>query len=313
MNKYKPLFLFLFGFFIISFIIYNRLIRERLPRSITSNINTKVFILYFVVFLCMATLFLVSFIKYKNYLFYKENNTKSKINDFIYKIYKSKKNPLHFYNDSLLFLDAVIKNNIPMYDNYRTWADFIMLVIGKGLQKYSKYTIKTLCFMRILPQSIVCFALLYDAYNHKFFLFYKTLWILILPMAVRYLSYSLDIFVEKNIQELDKILSLKVIEAKDYNENLSLDDFENITVHEWFELTQISEQDQYICYNSLKDDTECPEQALELMVDAMNDFFTIKSYIKHFELYKDALELPFNCIKYFCYSSCWTYIIYLSW
>lgn len=318
MNNFSPL----LGSFILSYIIYRRLFKARLPKEICYTDDLTLVFLNCLVLISSIVILLVTIYNY--YKIITNNNYKPITNRLMIKLqmlYNHPNNPLHFWTNSLIALDIAIKNKIPYYDQNRDYLDIILIFISKYFCKYQRMSINILLLINILMQSIVVACFFTDiVINHKFFYFYKVLWLLIFPLIISYLLYSIKVFININLASLDDILTLRIIKSSNYTKDSFPNEFILVTISEWMEISKSSKENEFLCINTLSEDFliknphhDHANQAviLEYCVDSLNTFFKISSFLISYEKKKNMILLPFNIIKYSFYSYCWTYIIYL--
>src|SRR6266699_554359 len=177
------LFLLTIGVLIISWIIWARLLRERLPRDIPFNLSEIG--LYILLVLCCIYLYIVIkllkpsvpqpiFEDIRNYIFL-----------------------------PLTTLDETIKNNKYIKLIH---LSFIRMLINK-LNIYNNNKVVKLSifvFFRIIPRIILVITLCIDTfYFSQLFYLYKIIWIGIFPLLHRYIKYSLKYAQEKYTKELE--------------------------------------------------------------------------------------------------------------
>lgn len=318
MNK----FLSILGSFIVTFIIYNRLFKLRIPRELSHTDNLYVICLNIEILIISSTLLFANLYLY--YKYFTGNTEQKPVHPIIQKLqqlYNNPKNPIHLWTNSLIAFDMMIKNQIPFYDEHKDYLMVFFTFIGKLFCKHSKTSIFCLLFIIILVQSIVLTSFFIDViFFHKFYYFYKILWLLLIPVIISYLLYSLKIFVNTNLESLEEILCLKIIKTDDYDPNNPSSGFEPITLVQWRELSVSSKKGEFLCLNTFSDayllrnfnvDAKDLEAALQYCVDSLNEFYCIASFLDLYNLKKMALILPFNIIKYLVYTYCWAYILFL--
>jgi hypothetical protein len=169
------------GFLIVSFMIYFRLIREKLPTTLLKEFSymEKGF------FLCMAILFLGLTIYYL-YLSYLQITNKSlKIkNTTLFTISQ-------FYWKCLLAFDDFIKHTL-----FVKYLPDLLVKVQDKLNNYfvklksSKYLIIYI-IVDILPKCIVLFCFFIDVYYYQFNLIYKSIWLLLIPLTLKYILFTL--------------------------------------------------------------------------------------------------------------------------
>jgi hypothetical protein len=183
------------GIIIVSFILWNRLMRIRLPKDIPMNLSIWSYILYIGLTLIFLWLILIS-------IYHMVSKTKESISMFssITKLY---------YN-SLYALD-----NTLTYIKTRT-IDKYQIRFVQFCNKYiQNYTIIYLTF-NMTPKIVVAVVFLIDTfYYNKISNFYKFLPLLLLPLLVRYLLYYYKNVFEKECQDLNKRISIYCYDIMD--------------------------------------------------------------------------------------------------
>lgn len=305
----------LLGFFILSYLLYRRLLIVRLPRDILPA--RDLFIIGVNAFLCIST-FVIACVYLYTFFTHPSNKEKT-VNPFLKKIierYRSKWNPILLIQNSLLALDIYIKNNSPMYDENRDYVDLIVIFISKIICKYQRIFLFLFIFIPIFFQSIVTISFCFDVLiNKKFYYFYKTLWLLIFPLIATYILHSIRALVDTNLKSLENVLTLRVVLACEYEVHKMRAPIFKVSVQDWKDIAANTPAGSYLCMNSLsqefienKDDLD-HIATLNYCVDSMNEYFIIYKFLDAFALLKNKYQLPFNIIKYFTYSFCWGYIV----
>ena len=94
----------------------------------------------------------------------------------------------------------VIKNNLPWYDANKDYNDLVFSKIAQVFCNYPRVSKGTLFCIIVLCPGTVCSALLIDVLViNKFYYFYKTLWLIIFPMIISYILYSIQTLVTTNL------------------------------------------------------------------------------------------------------------------
>lgn len=313
----KNKFLLFSGVIILSAILYNRLFRIRLPRNINTFIDSPYYILYiiiligFIIMLCSTVLQL--------YMFLLNIDKKSSI--FISKIkliVDHKYNPITIISKSLILLDAFIKNLSPNYNDIYSYIDIVIIKIARFLLETNTKIIYTLFILRITPQLIVCFCFIRDILFHQEFnSFYKSLIVLILPLLLQYIQYSIKMLVDTNLEDLDDSLDIRILPSHQYTKETSFEDYQRISIYDWRDICLSPEKEDYICYNNLSqktldeinNDTLIGKHILGKGVSFMSTLFELYNYSYKFDEYKFIIETPINITKYTIYIIGWSYII----
>lgn len=306
-----------FGFFILLFIIYRRLFKIQLPREI---IPTEDIILVSInIILCISTFILacVNIYMYIKFILKKhETPIKNKILQKMIKIFQSKWNPLIIWNTSLHELDVYIKNNIPYYDEHRDYLDVMLIFMGNFFCKFEKSVLYILILIHILCQSIVLFAFFIDIFIFsKLYYFYRCLWLLIFPLILKYIIYSIKTLLDTNINSLEDVLVLKVVLTTEYVKYQLKASFFQVSIADWKNITLNTPKNSYLCLNTLSDTfiQNKPlldhESTLKYCVNSMEEFFLIYGFIDEYALLKKKIILPFDVIKSILYCICWGTIV----
>lgn len=99
------------------------------------------------------------------------------------------------------------------------------------MEKYSRYSINLALSIIVLCQSIVITAFIFDiCYLDKFCYFYKYCWLLIFPLIIRYIIYSIDIYAKVNLESLNHYIYVHVIDNKDLEQPFVLENTPRITL-----------------------------------------------------------------------------------
>ena len=117
--------LLLIGFFMVSFILYNRLFRIRLPKSFLEIYNSPYYNVYILIVISFILLLCLTIIQLYKYLL----NIPVKTNFFIgiFKYWMEHPyNPIQIISKSMISLDAFLKNQMPIYDDHYSYSDFII-------------------------------------------------------------------------------------------------------------------------------------------------------------------------------------------
>ena len=302
------------------YIIYHRLLRERIPRELYIHLdNIKLF--YYSAILSITFCLVI----YNFYLIYKrkfkqKQKNQTKLYLYITNMYKYLKNPLNFFIDSLVSLDAFLKNKTPDYNERENYAHHITEIIAKSFIKFEKFSLLGLIIIRTSIQIFVCLMFFTDIIIYqKFYYFYNFLWMLLIPMIISYISYSINIHAKTNLNDLNSFITLRAIYRKDIdadNAN-SLENTEIISIDTWYHIVKDSnsESDEIICFNLLNEEIKFNRttidqvQLLEFYLQNINMYFNFRLYVDKYQEYKELVETPFNIFKYTIYSICWFYII----
>lgn len=311
MNK---MFAFL-GFIFLSLICYKRLFQIRLPRNILDITEIYFLYLYMLLFFAQIIIIIVLIFSFYKWIF-NIKKTSSILFIKIKQISENPLNPLNMWNNSLIALDVLIKNNIPRFDTKHTYFEIFLFKIGLFCNARKKQMSLIILCLIISSQSIVLLCLIIDVYvTHTFFFFYKSLSLLLIPLIIKYTIYSIRTLIEINLKFLDDFLVIKIIRKADYKDDSSLDDFVIVTSAEWYVICNYAD-DEYLAFNYLNkaiiNNYSQDEilQVLDSCLKSLNDLFSLQSFLDEIELNKKYL-MVFNIIKAIIYAACWFFVVLL--
>ena len=308
------------GLFIISYLLYRRLFKIRLPQEIIPIQDLVIISIH--ILLCLSTFGMacISFYIYMKIVLNKED-TRPRTNPIIVKIieiYQNKWNPLPLFQNSLMELDIYLKNKIPMYDKQRDYLDVVIMYISTFFIKHEKLFLFIFLSIPVLFQSIVLVSFMTDVLVYtKFYYFYNNLWLLIFPLLSKYILYSIKVFLDTNLRSLENVLILKVVKASDYELYQEKAPTFNISIQDWRDLSTNTPINTYLCINALspeytKDNPQLDyTETLKYCIESMEQFFIIYSFIDQITLLTKKFILPFDILKYSLYSFCWAYLLVL--
>lgn len=316
---FKNNLLIFFGFFLVLLLLWNRLIRTRLPTELNSNLNKLTIFIYTFLLVCILIAFF-----YNILLLLKSSAHKKNAFSILWgKLYLLPYNPLHIINNSLTALDAFIKNNMPIYNAHQSYGDFFIETLGLKCSKYTKTSLLILYLFKLVPQLFVCFLFFLDVtYFHRFDYFYKSLWLLILPIMMSYIIYSLRTLIVTNLDSLDSIMIFKVKLNDFTTEYINLTpeiidrDFNHITVYQWYNVVKNTKPGEYLCYNSFTENyrknfstAEEEQLTINYCLEFLQKAFNIYQFLETYDNYKTKIEIPSNIFRYFIYLLGWVYIL----
>lgn len=305
------------GLLFLLFILYNRLWRERLPKFFSDIANSYYYFLYIIIIISftitlITTLYQI-YIKFRK-IYREPNYIIKKINIIIEHPY----NPYNIISKSIIVLDAFIKNNTPFYDDSYSYSDIIIMKCASILFSTKIKTILFILFLRLAPQLIVCNCFFIDIiYHEKFLYFYKSLKLLIIPLILQYILYSIENFINTNLQGLNDILVIRKLPLQLYSKNVSLEDYDIISIYEKRDLLLSFESNKYIFNNNLSNETiasfngdlQSAQVSLERAIDIMHNLFYLNKGLLIFKEYKFLIEAPFKIVSYIIYIIGWLYIL----
>lgn len=311
-NKLLPL----LGFFIISLLLYRRIFKERLPKEIVRTDDIVLFMIN--ILLCIGTFFLVCLNVYTLVTFFYSKETKNINENSMFNLLKTcfqkLANQFLFISQSLIAFDIYIKNQIKF-----DYIDKIIMFIMDYFNKYKKFYIYLCMAITILFQNIVSISFFVDIFIYKkFYYFYCTLWLLIFPLMIKYLFYSIKVFLDTNFNSLEEVLILKMIKTSDYLQNKDENAAIKIKVNDWRNISKNVPLDTMICFNTLSPDylKTRPfldqEKTLDYCAKSMNDFLIIDSFLDQYDLLTKKIILLFNIFKHIIYTIGWGYLAYLA-
>lgn len=200
MNKNYTL--MFFGSCIIFILLWNRFIRERLPREIP-------FILTYKSFFCLTILCIGLFVTFVSF-FYKANTPFKSIRLIKEYIYTSLHVSFNFYINKLR---SLVKVNV------------INLYIINFLKKYLSKKFYIYLFF-ISPKIILPIILLLDIfYFGKIENFYKVMFFMFLPLLYNFIYFSLHYFYIEQLESIERVLNIKIVLLNEDNLVFSIPKF----------------------------------------------------------------------------------------
>jgi hypothetical protein len=236
-------------------------------------------------------------------------------------IIEHKYNPIHIITKSMISLDAFIKNHTPFYDDRYSYSDIIIIKSAHLLFNTKLKIISMILIFRVVPQLIVCTCFAYDIlYDYKFNYFYKSLFILILPLFLQYIIYSITTLINLNLENLNEGLDLRILPLDIYSKDVPIEYYQIISIYEWRDLLLTRDKDDYVCYNNLsqsvledfKGDLLSAKASLKIAVDLMDTLFILNKFMVSYIHYKFIIETPIKIMKYTIYIIGWSYIVWLQ-
>lgn len=183
-----------------------------------------------------------------------------------------------------------------------------------------------LLILQTIIQLSICITFGIDLlFFHKFYYFYKSLYLLVISLLIHYIIHSIKPNTETNLMSLEDMLNLYLFNEDDIDPTVPLNDPINlnktvsVTVDEWYHISQeIKEKkkEDIICANALKDiaaarinNVELQALTLQFCVDAMHMFFSFRAYMDKYDKLKKNFD-GINMLKYLIYSISWCYILF---
>lgn len=292
--------LLIIGFFVTITLLYLRFC-ERFPRNILAE-SYETLCIYFCITLSFLILFVITIYQHKT-KYEKKKNVFQRIMLHPY-------NPLTFIGQSMITFDIFIKNSIPMYDHHVNYFDAVLTTSSEWFHKHKNYTLPLLYIIKTLVEFSILLMFFMDVfYLHKFYYFYKVLWLLIIPIMISYYFYSLKLMIQANIESLDEILVLNVIYFDDTSKRSIL----NIT--DWLTLCKSDMKDQIGCFHSLSqtfEETILPEDrepTLKYCVNFLDTAFNLNNFTEDWDNICSKYTFLFNISKYGLYLIGWSYVL----
>lgn len=194
-----PILLFILGLLLISWIIYNRLIRTRESIDIVFYYQFSTILLYFYLMMIniMYLLFTILTILLEKGLFTTSNSNKEQSVWYTY-LKRHIKTFLNIPNKAFETVYIYGIKKIPKLYSFYDHCCYIFI-------KYEKIIIYGLPIFMLLCQFIVLSALIIDVfYFQKFHWFYKSLILLLGPLLSNTLIYCLNDYAQEGITEMEK-------------------------------------------------------------------------------------------------------------
>ena len=304
------------GLITVNLILYNRLFRIRLPRSLFDPITSIQFFCYIIIMVVSLILLIKTII-----LFYKKyiTNTAEFSEGIMTKWLDHPLNPVNIIRHGLLSLDIYLKNGIPLLNKQFSYLDYFLQVTGEFCYKFSKLVSTLLFLLTFLPPLIVVLSFLADIFVfNKFYYFYKVLGFLIIPIIVNYYIYSLSTFVEDNLRELDKLLCFHILHRDDYNPQVPLSLYTRINIFDWKDIVMNDKEDTILCHQTFEEsygktfhkDILSKKVTLNFCLEIMNSLFKSSFFITNYSKITKKISISMNLFKYLSYFLGWLYIIY---
>ena len=201
MNK-RLLYIFI-GLSIFSFIIYNRIFRIRLPRELYIFPPFTNDVRWFFLFIVILWIFICIFIIYKSFLAFLEKEEKKTIFSSYSEIFalfinESIKEGYYFFRD---IIGKYFYNNLyDIFSNFAPKYYNIMQILPKNSLLFISYFIRFLIVFMFLIDVFIFF---------KFNYFYKSLFLLLIPLFIKIIHYLLKDIAQENYNEYKDILGIK--------------------------------------------------------------------------------------------------------
>jgi hypothetical protein len=331
MKKLCDLFIYLFllflGFFFIAWIVYNKYIRERLPKDIPIHLSERGF--WTLIYLCCIYLFIITsliFFRAK-----KSEKTIGLIRDILY--------------TPLIAFDHLLKYNKYVKNFYcKVMDNFILLLVS--LKHIDLLLINF--YFQILPRMLLVYILFKDIFLFgKLEILYQFVLIGLIPFIHRYVKYSIKDMKDHYIEDMEKTCNRVHLFDEAYsNPNIDWEPNEDNKYHR--EVIPIKEfiefkikQEIYKTPETQYDHTWFPNEEIyreyrkkhNINLDPKIGKLTDDDYIRLKEPYNVLYEKCFNLGKfveiysnlgqksilinlkiiiYTIYFICWTYILFIS-
>lgn len=321
MNHYKIR--ILLGFLLFIFILYNRF-RHREERFLYTSFDFWKLSCYVIICCTMIFLCLKNLLTFYRWLKNLENPpTKNKIILFLKSVICICIKPINYVISNLEILDIYVKNNTPYYDTEKEqrYTDVIVQYVGNLLAKYNRISILLTLILIALCQSIVVLSFFADIFFYqKFNYFYKFLWIIIFPLIIQYIIYSIKIYVIANLQSFNENLHIHIMDNDTTNSLKKFETLPRITLEQHALILKVYKEQGHMLDISfiytlspelLKDPNINVINTIENSKPLVTMWCKLHFYIIDWENAKKNYLSLFNVIKYFLYSLCWFYLTYL--
>lgn len=113
----------------------------------------------------------------------------------------------------------------------------------------------------------------------------------------------------------EDVLILKIFKKTDFTPETTLDDFQVVTIMEWYEICK-NKDDTFLCANILSpafikgNDNLDTSFTLNSCVDIMNELFHMQSFLDYFSLWKIKTLAVYNILRFSIYIFCWSFLLY---
>jgi hypothetical protein len=243
--------LFLIGLFLISWFIWIKFLRGRLPKDIPYLLTEERF--YILILICLVYLYLI-----KKLLFpkYKENYI---IKDKLYNLSESIFKPFYVVDEKMKENKYILKKIINFLDKLALKdVNYLNLL-------------KEFYFMNLMPRLVLVLILLIDIFFfYKISIFYKFVILSILPLLLRFKKFQIKESEKSYINYYEKIIgieNIELIDVRSYDEDEEYEDEENedykplgiyhdkeISVFDFLDLTKNAKPTSYSYSSKKKND-----------------------------------------------------------
>jgi hypothetical protein len=296
----KNLALLLTGIFIVTFILWNRIIRVHLPRDIPYTLTDLSFILLLA--LCITFLILLILL-IKIYLLHKAQTAMIGAQ-------------LHvFLAESLQELDYRIRSNPNIFSIINRLSN-MLFIYSKKYISYSKHIFLLFHFVKILVPIMLLLDIIYFC---KIALFYNMLILLLIPLAYRYLYhmlnqiYTLETYVSDQrltirLQTLceNELIFMHISKATHYY--IQETTLERLKIRDNNHVFHFTLSTKYMQENP-DADWEAAFNSFESNLDYFSTMFEVLS--TYYQLKKNY-DPWINAIMISIYLICWSYVLYTS-
>ena len=301
----------IFGILIVGYILIIRLFINKLPRELPIIDSLFKFIFYCCIPLCFLVLAIIILLQY-----YKKLTKVSQTKLYVRILGSLSK----FYWNSLLALDAVIKEKLPASILGENLLRFTKVYTNYvGLTKKFRYTAIFLLFV-FVPKYLFLTLFLYDVFCLKKFTYiYYYGWLLLIPLAFNYLLFTLKEFSLHNLDRYIKMILL-VIDDNDVlieKVDFIIDSctklateiyFDNNTNTQFVPALYAKICDKYLEDNNISDDAEI-EFVASLRHQEFLLFRLLQTQMIIFNFIRERYNNILNSFYYICLALIWTFII----
>lgn len=296
---YKKLFIFN-GFVILFFILWNYLIRVRLPKEISTDLSNYVVYYYITMFSTAVILLLITILHVCNIHIF----SSSKI--------------LKVIKQSLEALDVFLKEYTEILSNALQEKVFIFLFNNQKMIKY----LYIICY--IAPKFCITLCLCYDVFYLKnIYKNNKCFPLLVLPLIIKYLVYNFKKLYDIQYKNVNKRINIScyTLGNETFAELITLEFFIEQTIR----INHLKLEQLFDCLITL--DPKFVEEITQkygdddLVFDYKKALVKYKNLVEHliklrtvsyiYEDYQRIYDAKLNIILYLIAAICWGYTLFL--
>lgn len=286
------------GFFWITYIIYLRLILERLPVELAKNLS----LVKLVIYLSLSVLFICLFINciYKVFVNKEKVNLLSKFLGYFHVFLR--RSLSEFYE----FLKGILANYFDLYQWHKSLGIWLVKLV-----KSNNKILFLLLLLDVLPKLLLVLSLFIDVfYFEKFCYFYKLSIFFICPLILLFLEYTFEKFCFENIDYINYPLYIKDKKTNNFigsNElfivycenNFKLD----LNNYEFGLQNFFMENHKHLEY-SVENTTNANREAL------IEIYFPMRALFLKITIFKMDYNKYLNVFLYGLYAIIWSYVFF---